>query len=112
MRFAARRDDTELQIVAALEKAGWHVWRKLPVDLLLFHVEHGYRVLEVKSEGKPLKPKPGPQADFVAVTGCPIVNSPGQALMQITPRLNLHIPQPHVIDAGFDKKLVQQPYGP
>lgn len=33
-RRAARRDDSEPEIVSALEKAGWEVHRELPVDLL------------------------------------------------------------------------------
>ncbi len=79
-RYDAKRDDTEPDIVEALEKAGWHVWRELPVDLLAWRADKGYRVLEAKSLGVPLKPKKGPQADFVGVTGCPIVNNPEQAL--------------------------------
>jgi hypothetical protein len=80
LRYDARRDDTEPSIVEALQKAGWHVWRKLPVDLLAWHPVHGYRCLEAKSEGKPLKPKDGPQKEFVEITGCPIVNDPEKAL--------------------------------
>lgn len=35
-RFNAKRDEGEPLIVEALEKAGWHVWTTLPVDLLLW----------------------------------------------------------------------------
>lgn len=80
-RFAARRDDSEPEIIEALNKAGWKVWRSLPVDLLLYHPgRNQFRVLEAKSIGKPLKPKPGPQERFVTATGCPIVDNPEDAL--------------------------------
>jgi hypothetical protein len=72
--FYARRDTTEAQIIAELEAQGWHVWRKLPVDLLLWRHGDGFRTLECKSIGKPLVPKKGPQEAFIALTGTQIVN--------------------------------------
>jgi hypothetical protein len=84
-RFDARRDDTEPDIVDALQKAGWKVWRELPVDLLLWHPVKGYRTLEAKSEGKPLVPKKGPQEAFIALTGCPIVNNGEDAIKAVEP---------------------------
>lgn len=83
MRFAPRRDNTEPAIVEALKKAGWHVWRKLPVDLLLWHPQKGFDTLECKSVGKPLKPKEGPQEAFIALTGCKIVSDPEQAIKAV-----------------------------
>lgn len=84
LRFNARRDDTEPAIVAALEKAGWQVWRKLHVDLLCYHAATDtYRPLECKSTGKPLKPKKGPQKAFIDATGCPIVNTPEMAIESV-----------------------------
>jgi hypothetical protein len=77
-RHNARRDDTEPRVVADLKLLGWHVWRDLPVDLLLWHPVMGYRTLECKSIGKPLKPKKGPQEAFIALTGCQVVNSAEQ----------------------------------
>lgn len=82
-RHDARRDDTEPAIVDALRKAGWHVWRELPVDLLCWHPVKGYRTLECKSEGKPLVPKEGPQEAFIALTGCPIVNNGVDAIRSV-----------------------------
>ena len=82
-RLNARRDDTEKAIIEGLEKAGWTVWRELPVDLLLWRADKGYRVLENKSEGKPLVPKKGPQTEFVELTGCPIVNNAIDAIKAV-----------------------------
>lgn len=79
-RYDARRDDNEKQIIDALEKAGFMVYRDLRVDLLLYHPVYGFDAMEVKSRGKPLKPKEGPQKEFVESTGCPIVNDPETAV--------------------------------
>lgn len=56
----ARRDESEPEIVSALERAGWEVHRELPVDLLClkqvdgkFHV----KLLECKTAQGKKKPK-------------------------------------------------------
>lgn len=84
-RHDARRDAGESEIIEALQKAGWLVWRSLPVDLLCYHASTDtFRTLEVKSPGVPLKPKDGPQKDFCELTGCPIVNNPESAIEAVT----------------------------
>lgn len=77
-RYDAKRDDTEPGIIRDLEKRGYFVWRRLPVDLLVWHPVFGFDCIEAKSAGKPLKPKDGPQKEFVELTKCPIINSADQ----------------------------------
>jgi len=67
-RRAAKRDDSEAEIVAALEKAGWEVHRDLPVDLLCLKRVGNVvkvRLLECKSphgkSGKARKRKDQPE---------------------------------------------------
>ena len=62
MRFAARVDANQTQIVSALRAAGAYVWIiGLPVDLLVGYRGHTFLV-EVKSTAK--KRLTGLQADF------------------------------------------------
>ena len=60
-RHDAKRDAAELGIVKALEKAGWEVYRELPVDLLcLKRVKDGriqVKLLEAKTAQGKLNPK-------------------------------------------------------
>lgn len=46
--YAQKRDNSEPDIVDALEKAGVLVWRKLPVDLLYFY-RGKFGLLEIKT---------------------------------------------------------------
>lgn len=82
-KYGVRRDEGEPQIVEALEKAGWHVWRELPVDLLLYKPGIGFKALECKAPDKPLKPKKGPQEAFIALTGVAIVNNGIDAIREV-----------------------------
>lgn len=75
---AMKRDCVEPQVIEALEKAGWHVWQHLPVDLLCWKVGHGFHLLEVKTGKRKLRP--GGQTNFVQTTGCPVVRTPMEAL--------------------------------
>lgn len=58
--FNAKRDQAEPAIVEALEKAGWSVYRELPIDLLCLKRD-GDRVkvklMEVKTAKGKRKPK-------------------------------------------------------
>lgn len=85
----AKRDDSEPGIIQALEKAGWHVWPDLPVDLLAWKEGHGFRVLEVKTpQGKKdpkarMRKRQVDQLVFLATTGAPVVCTPEQALAAV-----------------------------
>ena len=79
-----KRDDSEKDIVAALEKAGFRVWRDLPVDLLTWRPDKGFQLLENKtptSTGKRRKRRDQEaQEAFVKLTGTPIALTPEEAL--------------------------------
>jgi hypothetical protein len=84
VRFAKKRDANELQIVAALEAAGWRVYRELPVDLLC-HKAGVWKLLEVKEPANKrneprLDKRQTEQAAFIALTNTPYVVTPEQAL--------------------------------
>lgn len=84
MRRAAKRDSSETEIVAAIEKAGWQVFRSLPADLLCFKAGV-WKVLEAKSprnqKGDPRHDKrQKAQAEFLSLTSTPVVVTPQQAL--------------------------------
>lgn len=84
MRFAARVDANQTQIVSALRAAGAYVWIiGLPVDLLVGYRGHTFLV-EVKTNAK--KRLTGLQADFFENWGgstlCRI-DSPEAALRMI-----------------------------
>lgn len=82
--YARKRDTSEPDIVEALEKAGFRVWRELPVDLLVYRPDTGIRLLENKTPtktGKRRKRKDQQaQDDFVKLTGTPVVLTPEAAL--------------------------------
>ena len=82
MKYAARRDLSEPAIVAALEAAGCSVYRKLPVDLLVWHPRFGknnFMLVEVKSpqkRGERRSRKDQPEQDaFCQKHGVPYVVS-------------------------------------
>lgn len=88
-RFDAKRDESEPAIVAALRKAGYMVWRELPVDLLVRRSADPPGVLvalEVKtltSTGKVKRASRGrreAQEAFILTTGTRVVGTPEQAL--------------------------------
>ncbi len=83
-RYARKRDTSEPKIIEALEAAGYHVWTRLPVDLLVWRPDTGFRCLENKTPtrtGKRRKRKDQQeQDDFLALTGCPVALTPEEAL--------------------------------
>jgi hypothetical protein len=82
--YARQRDHSEPKIVEALEKAGFHVWRELPVDLLVWRPDIGFRCLENKTPTKTGKRRKRrdqqAQDEFVALTGTPVALTPMEAL--------------------------------
>jgi hypothetical protein len=85
VRRASRRDAAEAPIVVALTRSGFLVWRLLqPFDLLCWREDKGWRMLEVKTPTKSGKQrKRGDQMDqaqFLALTGTPIVKTSTEAL--------------------------------
>ena len=75
MRYAARRDESEAAIVAALRAAGAVVWRMSQPDMpdLLCALRGSYWLVECKSPGGKLK---GGQRDFMdaaARQGCKVL---------------------------------------
>jgi hypothetical protein len=84
MRYAARVDATQEQIVSALRAAGAYVWIiGLPVDLLVGYKNHTW-LMECKSG--PRKRLTGLQADFFEIWGGSTlcrVDSPEAALRMI-----------------------------
>lgn len=59
-RHDAKRDEAEPEIVAALEKAGWEVYRELPVDLLCLKRDGAHvrvKLLEAKTARGKKNPK-------------------------------------------------------
>lgn len=86
--FPAHRDHSEPLIVEALQKAGWHVWKTLPCDLLLWKEGYGFRTLENKTpfnkNGSPRKRKDQQaQDEFLALTKTPRVTTPEAALKAV-----------------------------
>lgn len=83
-RFAKKRDHSEPRIVEALEKAGFQVWRELPVDLLVWRPDIGFQCLENKTPTKTGKRRARKdqkaQDEFVKLTGTPVVLTPEEAL--------------------------------
>jgi len=83
-RYARERDISEPDIVKALRKAGFHVWRELPVDLIVFRPDIGIRLLENKTPtktGKRRKRKDQEaQDEFIRLTGTPVALTPEEAL--------------------------------
>lgn len=95
-RHKSHRDDSEPDIVTALEKAGWAVYRELPVDLLCLRcvgqrVE--VRMLECKTPtktGKRRKRKDQPEQDaFIARYDVPVVLTPFDALFAVGEQISL-----------------------
>jgi hypothetical protein len=89
-RHDAKRDQSELPIVHALEQAGCKVYRKLPCDLLVRLPRDPpgvLRILEVKTPTKAgklrLNKSQAQQAKFVSDTGCPYVVNAEQALQAL-----------------------------
>lgn len=83
MRYAAKRDLVENEIVDALEQAGVHVWRlHTPCDLLCHRLGRTY-TLEVKTPGARKDKRQEAQAEFLRVTGTPIVRTPEEALRAV-----------------------------
>ena len=83
IRHAAKRDENELAIVAALEAAGVHVWRlHTPCDLLCFRLGRFYP-LEVKTEDARPRKDQEAQTEFLRITGTPIVRTVGDALRAV-----------------------------
>ena len=82
-RYAARRDIAEGPIVDALERIGAQVWRlKEPCDLLVKY-RGRWQPLEVKTPKARKDKRQVKQNDFLAMSGCPIVKTPEQALAAI-----------------------------
>lgn len=83
-RYARERDLSEPDIVKALRKAGFHVWRELPVDLLVYRPDVGIRLLENKTPTKTGKRRrrtdQEAQEEFIRLTGTPVVLTPEEAL--------------------------------
>lgn len=84
MRYARKRDQSELKIVAALRAAGFSVWRELPVDLLVWRKDTGFQCLENKTPTKTGKRRSRTdqqaQDDFVRLTETPVVLTAEEAL--------------------------------
>lgn len=85
--YARKRDESEADIVEALEKAGFRVWRELPVDLLLYRPDTGIRLLENKTPTKTGKRRKRTdqkaQDDFIKLTGTPVALTPEDALRKL-----------------------------
>lgn len=87
-RYAAKRDTSEPDIIAALEQVGAQVWPlDYPVDLLV-RFREVWHLLECKTgRGKKLvvakDKRQLAQHHFLAITNCPIVCTPLQALRAI-----------------------------
>lgn len=79
-----KRDIAEPEIVAALLRAGFAVWRELPVDLLVWRPDKGFHLLEIKTPtktGKRRKRKDQKIQDgFVALTSTSVVLTAEDAL--------------------------------
>lgn len=90
MRRAARRDESEPAIVAALVAVGAEVWRLTDVDLLVAF-RGRWQPIECKTSAKVYRTKPGTRArqqahrDRAAKCGCaiPVVTTPEEALRAV-----------------------------
>lgn len=98
-RYDAKRDQAEPKIVEALEKAGWTVYRDLPVDLLCLK-RINYETVEVRLlEAKTAQGKRNPKArvrkdqaaqnDFCARWSIPKPTTPFEALLAVGERIQL-----------------------
>jgi hypothetical protein len=80
-----RKDASEGEIADALERAGFLVWDKLPVDLLTWRADLGFQLLECKTPtktGKRRKRKDqADQAEFLTLTKTPVALTPEAALL-------------------------------
>jgi hypothetical protein len=85
-RINPTRDLAEPDIVKALKKAGWDVYRDLPVDLLCIKGSK-VKLLEVKTPtktGKRRKRRDQPEQDaFIAKYEVPVVMTPMDALLAV-----------------------------
>jgi hypothetical protein len=83
-RYAAKRDFSEPEIVKALEEVGAKVYRKLPIDLLVYF-RGRFHCLEVKTPGEPKhsSKRCKDQDAFIAETGTPIVKTPEEAIVAL-----------------------------
>lgn len=94
-RRAAKRDISEPEIVKALKKAGWEVYRELPVDLLVWKASKGFHCLEAKTARGKKSPKAvidkrqKEQIDFINTTGTPRVTCAEEALLAVGERIVL-----------------------
>lgn len=87
-RYAKRVDSTQVEIVAALRKAGIQVWViSKPVDILTLHAGR-WLPLEIKSDTSSARNRKDQdkQKAFLALTGVPIVKTPQEAITAITAR--------------------------
>lgn len=86
MRRAAKRDDAEQPIVAALRAVGCFVYHDLRADLLIHRPKWGpgwFRVQEVKTEKRKTRASQVKQKQFIADTGVAIVRTVTQAIKDI-----------------------------
>jgi hypothetical protein len=85
--YARKRDDSEPNIVKALEKAGFKVWKELPCDLLVYRPDKGFQTLENKTPtktGKRRKRKDQKaQDEFIRLTGTPVALTAEDALRKL-----------------------------
>lgn len=92
-RINPTRDLAEPDIVDALKKAGWDVYRDLPIDLLCIKGSK-VKLLEVKTPtatGKRRKRKDQPEQDaFIAKYEVPVVMTPIDALLAVGEKVELH----------------------
>ena len=88
-RYAKKKDSTQDAIVNAIRNAGWRVWvLSKPVDLLCWKLGKGFRLVEVKSSRKKdgttaQDKRQQDQIDFIALTDCPVVTTPEEALIAL-----------------------------
>jgi hypothetical protein len=82
-RYAKKVDENQVEIVAALRKAGVLVAIiGRPVDLLTFH-RGRFLPLEIKrAKARPRKDQEA-QLQFIVATGCPVVKSAEEALCAV-----------------------------
>lgn len=87
-RYRMKRDESEADIVAALLRAGFAVWRDLPVDLLVWRPDKGFQLLEVKTPAtkagkRRARHDQKAQDAFLALTGTQVVLTPEAALQAL-----------------------------
>jgi hypothetical protein len=94
----AKRDATEPAIVAALESAGWSVYRELPVDLLALKRvgdRVAVRLLEVKTAQGKRNPKErirkdrAVQNEFCERWNVPKPTTPMEALLAVGEKIEI-----------------------